>query len=249
MVVVDATRADDRSSQSARPELVSHPGNVHVVGHHDFGKPPRVNERIAARRKDPEPGHAQRPAPACGDVLILRDSDEPGHGVVVDSDGAVAAPDLRVGQGQRRGGGSRVQGKNRRARVVVRLPEGRTIPQFSKGERHAGFTLGPGRFRGFKLQCGIPGSTTAAGKSPCRDSASLAHVLSPRLDATRLAPSCDGVPHHRLARPGPAGGENRSKRDRDSQPPAASLPGEGAPGAPGGRTPSRIMSHLAHGSG
>ena len=34
-----------------------------------------------------------------------------------------------------------------------------------------------------------PGSTSAARRSPCRDSTPLAHALAPRLDATRSAPS------------------------------------------------------------
>ena len=68
---VDAAGADDRDPQSARSELMPHPANPHVVGHHDRSEPPGVNERIAPRRHDPEPGQGPRPVPAPGDAFVL----------------------------------------------------------------------------------------------------------------------------------------------------------------------------------
>ena len=145
VVAVDATRADDRNPQSASPEPVPHPGNLHVGGHHDFGEPPRVNERIAPRRHDPEPG--QGPATSSG----------PRRRVHPARSGR-AGPRRRCGHG-RRGRSTRPPGRpgpaprrrpprarrNSRGRVVARLPQGGAIPQLGKGERDAGFTLGAGR--------------------------------------------------------------------------------------------------------
>ena len=99
VVAVDATRADDRNPQPAIPEPVPHPADPHVAGHHDRGEPRR------AQRMD-RPPVATTPSPARAsdqfrppaDAFVLRDPDEPGHGVVMEKDGAIAAPGVRVGQ-------------------------------------------------------------------------------------------------------------------------------------------------------
>ena len=92
------------------------------------------------------------------------------------------------------------------------------------------------------------GSTSAARRSPCRDSTPLAHALAPRLDATRSAQVAHGIAYRRLACPDPADREDRGERDRDRQRPAGNQPARRRLAAPGGRTPSSIMVHLARGS-
>ena len=104
-MTIDTTRADDRNPQSAIPEPVPHPANAHVCGHHDRRESPGLDKRIARLHHDPEPGQRERPVPALADAFVLRDPDEPGHRVVLEKDGAIAAPGVRVGQRERRGSG------------------------------------------------------------------------------------------------------------------------------------------------
>ena len=122
VLAIDATRADDRNPQSAIPEPVPHPADPHIAGHHDRRESRGLDKWIARLRHDPEPGQGQRPVPAPADAFVLRDPDEPGHGVVMEKDGAMAAP-------RRPGGPAQAPQQQQRARrrltpVVVPLSQG-----------------------------------------------------------------------------------------------------------------------------
>ena len=186
---VDAARADDRDPQSARPEPCRIPETRTSSATTTAANRPGSTNGSPARRHDPEPGQGHRPVPAPGDAARPARSGR-------------AGPRRRCGP-RRRGRSTRRPARpgpaprrrpprargDGRGRVVVRPPQGGAVPQLGQGERPAGFTPGRDASAASSRKAAPPGSTRAAPRSPCREITPCAHALTPRLDATRSAPS------------------------------------------------------------